>query len=250
MKIKKGREKDFKKFIELNSDFLGKGIVDYAIRWAELLETQETLSYSISETASSKADINNQASGTVYGAAKYVLFAYWYKGDQLKEIYEKHKQEEYQRREEYFKKLERERERRRQINKLMNELGYLAASGSIFVKTIKPFAREKEYELFIKYSNDYRGVESYHVSRKDAIEVYTCRDDIDCAKWAFDELEKDLRKCPHFCEYCGEIVNTEDEYKCVIIDSGNKLHFYCNATCSHKGFFENKISKGGLTNER
>lgn len=49
-----------------------------------------------------------------------------------------------------------------------------------------------------------------------------------------DESEKNLRKCPHFCEYCGEIVNTEDENKCV----------------SHKGFFENKTSKGGVTDER
>ena len=94
MKIKKGLENQFIEFKNNNQDFYGKGVVDYAIRWADLLEKVDVLTYGVAEGCAGKADTEG-VSGAMYGFAKSILYTYWFKGEELKNIYIKHKQEEY-----------------------------------------------------------------------------------------------------------------------------------------------------------
>lgn len=93
MKIKKELEEQFVDFKNKNNDFYGKGIIDFVIRWADLLETKENLTYGIAEGCANEADTEG-VTGAMYGLAKSILFTYWYKGKELEEIYLKEKEEE------------------------------------------------------------------------------------------------------------------------------------------------------------
>ena len=87
MKIKVGKEKEFEQFVEINSkDFYSRGIVDYAKRWAELMEKEI-------ESGAKVADIADRTSGTadtdgitgyMYGCAVGVLSDFWEYGENLR----------------------------------------------------------------------------------------------------------------------------------------------------------------------
>ena len=89
MKILKGKEADYNNFKELNSkDFYSKGVVDYAERWADMMEDKinngEKLE-DIVETTSFEADTEG-ITGFMFGCAKNILIDYWEYGEVIKKL--------------------------------------------------------------------------------------------------------------------------------------------------------------------
>lgn len=87
MKIKRNMEKEFEKCVEINShNGYSKGVIDYLIRWADMMEKRmskgETISNMAKET-SHKADIEG-ITGFQYGYAVNILSQVWEYGDDLK----------------------------------------------------------------------------------------------------------------------------------------------------------------------
>lgn len=86
MKIRKGQEENFKKWVEINDDPYSKAVVDYAIRWADLMEADMQLSSDfkgIAEKTSFEADTEG-ITGFMYGAAVQGLSQFWEYGDILR----------------------------------------------------------------------------------------------------------------------------------------------------------------------
>ncbi len=86
MKIRKGQEENFKKWVEINDDPYSKAVVDYAIRWADLMEADMQLSSDfkgIAEETSFKADTEG-ITGFMQGAAVHGLSQFWEYGDILR----------------------------------------------------------------------------------------------------------------------------------------------------------------------
>jgi hypothetical protein len=84
MKIKD--EAAWKKWVESNQDFYGKGIIDYAERWADLIEEELNNGKKLEDVAketSHRADTDG-ITGFMYGAAVQVLYTSWEYGDQLR----------------------------------------------------------------------------------------------------------------------------------------------------------------------
>ena len=80
-------EKEFEKCIEINShDGYSKGVIDYMIRWADMMEERvsngEEIN-NIAEETSHRAD-SDGITGFMYGCAVNLLSKYWAYGDQLK----------------------------------------------------------------------------------------------------------------------------------------------------------------------
>ena len=92
MKLKEGLEESYAKAIELSADgkyemnSYAQGIIDYANRWAELMEVcivkGETLE-SCAERTSHESDTDG-ITGNMYGHAAMLISAYWVHGDKLK----------------------------------------------------------------------------------------------------------------------------------------------------------------------
>lgn len=86
MKIKQGQEDNYKKGIDNNQDFYGKGIYDYALTWADLMEKEIESGKTIAECAkdtSHKADTDG-ITGFMYGAAVNILSNAWEHGEELR----------------------------------------------------------------------------------------------------------------------------------------------------------------------
>ena len=84
MKIKD--EKAWQEWVDNNKDFYGKGVIDYAERWANLMESRMENGENLEEIAketSHEADTEG-ITGFMYGAAVSVLFASWMHGELLR----------------------------------------------------------------------------------------------------------------------------------------------------------------------
>lgn len=86
MKIAKGKEWEYQEWIDANRDFYGKIAIDFAIRWAELLEeiidktSKDTIKETIYNNASQtslKADAEYRITGFQYGCAVRFLAEVW-----------------------------------------------------------------------------------------------------------------------------------------------------------------------------
>lgn len=85
MKIKKGLEKEFKQFVEINKDEYGKSTVEFSIRWADLMEKEKTLTKSRAKELSYKADTDG-ITGFMYDMARQFLHKYWEYGEKLTKL--------------------------------------------------------------------------------------------------------------------------------------------------------------------
>lgn len=87
MKIKVGKEKKFEKFVKKNSkDFYSRGIIDYAKRWAELMEQEIESGAKVADIAdrtSVTADTDG-ITGYMYGCAVSFLSDLWEYGEDLR----------------------------------------------------------------------------------------------------------------------------------------------------------------------
>lgn len=81
-------EKDWNTFVDLNKDFYGKGVVDFAVRWAELMEKEIEIGVDVetsAKTNEAKAD-ERGITGFMYNAAVSILSQCWKYGDELSEL--------------------------------------------------------------------------------------------------------------------------------------------------------------------
>lgn len=79
-------QEGWQKFVDNNTDLYGKGCVDFAKRWAELMESKierGELLESIAEITSHDADIDG-ITGFMYGCAVSMLAQCWIHGEQLR----------------------------------------------------------------------------------------------------------------------------------------------------------------------
>lgn len=87
MRIKKGKEADYCKFIEINGkDFYYVGVVDYAKRWAEMMEAEMSLGKNLTDIANNtsiEADTEG-ITGFMYGCAVAALSEFWEYGEELR----------------------------------------------------------------------------------------------------------------------------------------------------------------------
>lgn len=92
MKIKAGKEKEFEQFVEINSkDFYSLGVVNFAKRWAELMEKEienGTKVADIAEKTSHIADTEG-ITGFMYGCAVNTLSHLWEYGEELRKWHNK-----------------------------------------------------------------------------------------------------------------------------------------------------------------
>ena len=87
MKIKAGKEKEFEQFVEINSkDFYSRGVVNYAKRWAELMEAEIAEGKKIFEIADKTSRIadTDGITGYMYGCAVSTLSHLWEYGEELR----------------------------------------------------------------------------------------------------------------------------------------------------------------------
>lgn len=85
MKIAKDKEREYQKWVDANRNFYGKGVINFGIRWAELLEEiidktskdmiNETI-YNNAKQTSLKAD-TEYITGFQYGCAVRFLAEVW-----------------------------------------------------------------------------------------------------------------------------------------------------------------------------
>lgn len=86
MKIKNTMIKRYNKHVELNStDGYSKGVVDFAVRWANLMEKEKELTKEIVDKLSNEADTEG-ITGYMYDCARGSLYHFWYYGEELKEL--------------------------------------------------------------------------------------------------------------------------------------------------------------------
>ena len=87
MKYAPGKEFEWLKSREVNSDPYGKAVLDYAERWADMMETHissgKILTTGDIERMSHAADTEG-ITGFMYGAAVSLLAAVWVHGEQLR----------------------------------------------------------------------------------------------------------------------------------------------------------------------
>lgn len=92
MKIKAGKEKEFEKFVEINSkDFYSLGVVNYVRRWAELMErdiANGAKVVDIADGTSREADTEG-ITGYMYGCAVSALSRFWEHGEELRKWHNK-----------------------------------------------------------------------------------------------------------------------------------------------------------------
>lgn len=86
MKVIKEKLDDWNKFVEVNShNDYSKAVVDYAKRWAELMETEISKGnklVDIADRTSREADTDG-ITGFMYGCAVNVLSQMWERGEEL-----------------------------------------------------------------------------------------------------------------------------------------------------------------------
>ena len=92
MKIKSNMEKEFEKCIEVNShDCYSKGVIDYMIRWADMMEKCISNGENINDIAkktSHEADTDG-ITGFMYGCAAHLLSRFWEYGEDLRKWHNK-----------------------------------------------------------------------------------------------------------------------------------------------------------------
>ena len=79
-------QKAWQEWVDNNKDSYGKGVIDYAERWANMMEAQMDNGTKLEDIAgetSHEADTDG-ITGFMYGAAVQVLFTSWEHGDQLR----------------------------------------------------------------------------------------------------------------------------------------------------------------------
>ena len=90
MLIKKGLEKDWEKFVAINSeDFYSRGVVDYMIKWANLMEQTIIKNGSLTKRQADKLSTDADTmgiTGFMYDMARKFLYKYWQYGDNLKKM--------------------------------------------------------------------------------------------------------------------------------------------------------------------
>jgi len=87
MKILKGKEEDYKKNKEVNTDPYGAGIIRYYEKWADLMEEEMKKGkyfHDIVESTSREADTEGII-GYMFGVAVNILSQIWEYGDELKD---------------------------------------------------------------------------------------------------------------------------------------------------------------------
>ena len=88
MKIKKGQEENWNKFVEINSkDFYSAGVVNFAKAWAERMEEkieEGKILKDIVDGCVNKADKGLGITGFMYGCAVSVLVEMWEYGEELR----------------------------------------------------------------------------------------------------------------------------------------------------------------------
>lgn len=92
MKIKAGKEKEFEQFVETNSkDFYSLGVVNFAKRWVELMESEMANGAKLVDVAdrtSDEADTDG-ITGYMYGCAVSALVNFWEHGEELRKWHNK-----------------------------------------------------------------------------------------------------------------------------------------------------------------
>ena len=92
MKIKAGKEKEFERFVEINSkDFYSLGVINFANRWAELMEKEIANGAMVADMAdrtSDEADTEG-ITGFMYGCAVSALSSFWEYGEELRKWHNK-----------------------------------------------------------------------------------------------------------------------------------------------------------------
>lgn len=86
MKIKSGLEEEYGKYVAKNSDPYGYGVVSYAKRWAELMESMIEAGVKVEDIAkktSYEADTEG-ITGFMYGCAVSELAYFWIYGEDLR----------------------------------------------------------------------------------------------------------------------------------------------------------------------
>lgn len=94
MKVKAGQEKDYEKFVEVNShDFYSYGVITYMNRWVELMEKEIEQGKKVEEIAdyTSRAADTDGITGFMFGCAVNALSKFWEYGEDL----EKWRKKEY-----------------------------------------------------------------------------------------------------------------------------------------------------------
>jgi len=86
MKIKDGMIDEYNNYVELNSkDGYSKGVIDFAVRWANLMEKEKEITKEIAEALSTTADTEG-ITGFMYDCARGMLYRFWEYGDNLKDL--------------------------------------------------------------------------------------------------------------------------------------------------------------------
>ena len=86
MKVKDGMNEEYNKYVKLNSeDDYSKGVIDFTVRWAELMEQEKELDKDLVDKLSSEADIDG-ITGFMYDGARAGLYHFWEYGDKLKDL--------------------------------------------------------------------------------------------------------------------------------------------------------------------
>ena len=87
MKILLGKEEEYKKYIELNSqDFYSEAVVNYEKKWSEMMEEEIEKGAKLEDVAertSHEADVEG-ITGFQYGCAVGSLAHFWQYGEQLR----------------------------------------------------------------------------------------------------------------------------------------------------------------------
>lgn len=88
MQIKTDKQTEYDRWRETSSeDFYSKGIVDFAERWASIMEEQIAAGATVADCAkatSREADCDMGISGFMYGCAVQTLATFWEHGEALR----------------------------------------------------------------------------------------------------------------------------------------------------------------------
>lgn len=93
MKIKAGAENLWKSWVDANQDFYGKGVVDYARSWSDLMENEMSLGKGLHEAAKDtrfKATPSG-VTGYMFGTACQMLIQAWEHGEALERWWNENK---------------------------------------------------------------------------------------------------------------------------------------------------------------
>lgn len=92
MKIKKGKGKEFKRFVDINSkDFYSLGVVNYMKRWADLMEKEIENGAKVADIADKTSYIADTEgiTGYMYGCVVSALSHFWEYGEELRKWHNK-----------------------------------------------------------------------------------------------------------------------------------------------------------------